>query len=186
MKLLLEDIPSAHTPPPKISRGRVPRQSSPSTLSRRRFVQAGVGVATGAGLAALGWLPTAKLARASHSGTDGYQIKPLPCPSYASDHNCSQGSSSGGCGPSTIYFDACQNNQANHYFGWHKAGQCEWILRKNDCSGSTYDGWRWDPGNCGLCCPTVYRCHDGYKRGLQYCNILDKSICRWVVTCGNC
>jgi len=191
MRLLLNDIPSADEAPARI--GDPPPKTSDiwfatDSLTRRNFVQLGVATASGIGLAALGLLPTAKQAQASHAGTNGYEIKNLPCPSYATNqnHGCSSNSTYHGCGPSTVYTASCQNNQANHKFGWHKSGQCEWILRKNECTGDGDDGWKWDPGNCGNCCPVVYRCHDGIKRGLQFCNFLDKSVCRWVISCGNC
>lgn len=189
MKLLLDEIPSAESEPSKSplagSDGVI--WVARTKMSRRTFTKLTASAAIGVGLAALGALPTARNARASHAGTNGYQIKDLPCPNYATDHNCGNDAPYHGCGPSTVYFDACQFDAGNHKFGWHKAGQCQWILRKNDCvAGTNKDGWKWDPGRCGGCCPVVYRCHDGYKRGLQYCNILDKSVCRAVIRCGNC
>jgi len=186
MKMLLESLPSADEPPRGNPSKRGDIWFASAGITRRRFVQAAGATATGIGLAALGLLPTAKKAYASHAGTDGYQIKELPCPSYASSHNCSSDAPYHGCGDSTVYSAACVENSTYHTYGWHKGSACEWILRKDDCTSSGHDGWKWDPGNCGLCCPVVYRCHDGYKRGLQYCNILDRSICRHVVSCGNC
>lgn len=190
MKLLLDQIPSAEEPPvhaPTLPRSNQDIWFVDHSITRRSFVQLGIAAATGVGLAVLGLLPTAKPAKGSHLGSDGYQIKELPCPSYATtqNHGCSSQAPYYGCGPSTVYGESCQADQANHHFGWHKQGQCGWALRKNECTSSGHDGWKWDPGNCGGCCPVVYRCHDGVKRNAS-CNFLDKSICRWVVTCGSC
>ncbi|MFI6822714.1 peptidoglycan-binding protein [Micromonospora sp. NPDC050187] len=136
------------------------------TLSRRTLLQAGTAV----GMAALSVFPAARRAYA-----DGYTIY-AGCPSYASDHNCSPG-----CGPSTIFADAC--NTSGTYTGFHKNDGVTWILRPNECYTGTYDGWLWRfQGACGACaCSVERRCHDGFRKTSSG---WVKAICRWNTQCG--
>ncbi|HWM01534.1 MAG TPA: peptidoglycan-binding protein [Actinophytocola sp.] len=106
---------------------------------------------------------------------DGYDIYPS-CPSYASDDDCSPG-----CGPSTIFGDACETSGAN--VGFHKDDQVTWRLRPNACFDGSYDGWMWRYDQaCGACsCHVERRCHDGYRNtGSGWV----RSICRWTTDCG--
>ncbi|WP_103500163.1 peptidoglycan-binding protein, partial [Streptomyces sp. SM14] len=107
---------------------------------------------------------------------DGYDIWEGDCPSYASGHDCSPG-----CGPSTVFADACVT--AGAYAGFHKNDGVTWTLRPNQCYSGTYDGWLWrfsEP--CGTCgCGIERRCHDGYRStGSGWV----RSICRWTTECG--
>ncbi|MCT2582218.1 peptidoglycan-binding domain-containing protein [Actinophytocola gossypii] len=135
--------------------------------TRRAVLRAG-GVA---GLTLLGGVfPSVRRAVA-----DGYDIYPR-CPSYASDHDCSPG-----CGPSTVFADACVTSGENT--GFHKDDQVTWRLRPNACLSGSYDGWMWRYDQaCGACsCHIERRCHDGYRRtGSGWVN----SICRWTTECG--
>ncbi|HEX2130733.1 MAG TPA: peptidoglycan-binding protein [Actinophytocola sp.] len=135
--------------------------------TRRAVLRAG-GVA---GLTVLGGVfPSVRRAVA-----DGYDIYPR-CPSYAADHDCSPG-----CGPSTIFADACVTSGENT--GFHKDDQVTWRLRPNACLSGSYDGWMWRYDQaCGACsCHIERRCHDGYRRtGSGWVN----SICRWTTDCG--
>lgn len=135
-------------------------------LSRRALLRAGTAV----GMAALSVFPAARRAYA-----DGYTIYD-GCPTYASDHNCSPG-----CGPSTIFADAC--NTSGTYTGFHKTDGVTWTLRPNECYAGTYDGWLWHyQGACGACaCSVERRCHDGYRKTSSG---WVKSICRWNTQCG--
>lgn len=106
---------------------------------------------------------------------DGYDIYPT-CPSYATDHDCSPG-----CGPSTIFADACVTSGTNT--GFHKNDQVTWKLRPNACLSGSYDGWMWRYDRaCGACsCHIERRCHDGYRStGSGWV----PSICRWTTDCG--
>lgn len=157
--------PAGTTP----ARRRTPARLAGSTgwsLSRRSALQAG----TALGLAVLGVFPAARRALA-----DGYSIYPR-CPSYAADHDCSPG-----CGPSTIFADACNTSGSNT--GFHKDDGVDWTLRPNQCYASSYDGWLWrHDGACGACaCYVERRCHDGYKRTTSG---WVRSICRWNTRCG--
>lgn len=134
-------------------------------LSRRAVLQAG----TALGMAALSVFPAARRAYA-----DGYTIYG-GCPSYAGDHDCSPG-----CGPSTIFADAC--NTGGAYTGYHKNDGTTWKLRPNQCYAGTYDGWLWRyQAACGACaCSVERRCHDGYRKTSSgWVN----SICRWNTQC---
>lgn len=135
--------------------------------TRRRVLQAG----TALGFAALGVFPSARKAYA-----DGYDIYDGPCPSYASSHDCSPG-----CGPSTVYADACETS--GEHAGFHKNDGVTWTLRPNGCFGGTYDGWLWRFNEaCGACgCYIERRCHDGYRKvGGSWV----RSICRFNTDCG--
>lgn len=152
--------------PVRWRRGR--RPSGPGwTPTRRNILRVG-GVL---GLAVLGGVfPSVRRAVA-----DGYDIYP-ECPSYADDQDCSPG-----CGPSTIFADACETSGAN--LGFHKNDQVTWRLRPNACFGGSYDGWMWRYDQaCGACsCHIERRCHDGYRRtGSGWV----RSICRWTTDCG--
>ncbi len=137
------------------------------TPTRRTVLRVG----GAAGLAVLGSVfPSVRRAVA-----DGYDIYP-ECPSYAADHNCSPG-----CGPSTIFGDACVTSGTNT--GFHKDDQVTWKLRPNQCLSGSYDGWMWRYDQaCGACsCHIERRCHDGYRKtGSGWVN----SICRWTTDCG--
>lgn len=149
-------------------RGRTRKLRWPGwTPTRRAVLRAG----SVAGLTVLGGVfPSVRRAVA-----DGYEIYPR-CPSYAADHNCSPG-----CGPSTIFADACVTSGANT--GFHKNDQVTWKLRPNACLSGSYDGWMWRyDQSCGACtCHIERRCHDGYRKtGSGWVN----SICRWTTECG--
>lgn len=148
----------------------LPRATSWPQLRRRSVLTAVLAGGTAAGFAALGVFPAARRAYA-----DGYAIYGS-CPSYADDHNCSPG-----CGPSTIYPDACEISGAN--LGFHRDDGTTWTLRPNQCFSGTYDGWLWMyNGACGACaCYVERRCHDGYRRTSSG---FVKSICRWNTQCG--
>ncbi|GAA1905493.1 hypothetical protein GCM10009716_14240 [Streptomyces sodiiphilus] len=174
----LDAIPTLRNPggprPARRTPAATPRRAAaaegpdrPWTLSRRRAVQA----ATAVGFAALGVFSAARQAYA-----DGYEIWEGACPSYAADHDCSPG-----CGPSTVFADACVT--AGTYTGFHKNDGTTWTLRPNQCYAGTYDGWLWRfSGPCGTCgCGIERRCHDGYRNtGSGWV----RSICRWTTDCG--
>ncbi|MEV6105048.1 peptidoglycan-binding protein [Streptomyces sp. NPDC051940] len=164
----LDDVPLLRRPGSNARRRSVPRTGSAlgAALPRRTVFQA----ATAAGFAALGVFSAAREAYA-----DGYDIWTGACPSYAVDHNCSPG-----CGPSTVYTDACVTSGTNT--GFHKNDGVTWTLRPNQCYSGTYDGWLWRySGACGTCgCGIERRCHDGYRNtGSGWV----KSICRWTTDC---
>lgn len=150
-----------------LARRRRSRPAGLWALSRRALLRGG----TALGLAALSVFPLARRAYA-----DGYDIYTGTCPSYAVDQDCSPG-----CGPSTIFADACAISGT--YTGFHKNDGVTWKLRPNQCFGSTYDGWLWRySGACGACaCSVERRCHDGYR---NTSGGWVKSICRWNTQCG--
>lgn len=139
-------------------------------VQRRTVLRAGAALGTAIGMAAIGVFPAARRAVA-----DGFDIFPS-CPSYATDHNCSPG-----CGPSTIFGDACETSGPN--LGFHRNDGVNWMLRPNQCFSGTYDGWIWRyQGACGTCaCFVERRCHDGYR---QTGSGWVRSICRWNTDCG--
>lgn len=149
---------------------RMPRPAGSMPVSRRTVLRAGAALGTAAGMAAIGVFPAARRAYA-----DGYDIYGS-CPSYASDHDCSPG-----CGPSTIFADAC--NTSGTYAGFHKDDGVTWTLRPNQCYSGNYDGWLWRyQGACGTCtCYVERRCHDGFR---QTGSGWVRSICRWNTDCG--
>lgn len=163
----LHDVPTLRRSGSGGRRSRTGRGALPSFApSRRTVLQA----ATAAGFAALGVFSAAREAYA-----DGYDIWTGACPSYAEDHNCSPG-----CGPSTIYADACVTSGTNT--GFHRTDGVTWTLRPNQCYAGTYDGWLWRySAACGSCgCGIERRCHDGYRNtGSGWV----KSICRWTTDC---
>jgi hypothetical protein len=153
--------------------GPAPRRRAapaPSGLPRRTVLRAATALGTAAGMAALGVFPAVRRAHA-----EGYDIYGA-CPSYATDHNCSPG-----CGPSTIFGDAC--NTGGAHLGFHKDDGTMWMLRPNQCFNQTFDGWLWRyQGACGSCgCFVERRCHDGYR---QTSSGWVRSICRWNTECG--
>jgi hypothetical protein len=190
MRLLVEDIPSfaggsAAVATSVTSRSQMQRSNGVgSRFDRRVFLRRTIEIGMGIGIMSLGIFPPARQALASHVGTEGYKIKPLPCPLINGADNCSPG-----CGPSDVYSDSCQTAEWSHYYGWHKA-TCPWTLRLDEChvdpDGDDWDGWRWDFDPCGCCCPINYRCHDGYKRTSGSCDFVDESICRWTMSCTTC
>ncbi|MFG3662284.1 peptidoglycan-binding protein [Streptomyces sp. NPDC047706] len=163
----LQDVPTLRRPGTGV-RSRAGRGSLESFAPRRRTV---LQAATALGFAALGVLPAARQAYA-----DGYDIWTGACPGYASDHNCSPG-----CGPSTVYADACVTSGTNT--GFHRSDGVTWTLRPNQCYAGTYDGWLWAySAACGSCgCGIERRCHDGYRKTASG---WVKSICRWTTDCG--
>lgn len=184
MKLMLKEIPSINgiksSDASTIDR-RTGNRGPRWVTDRREFIRLVAATGVSVGIASLGVFPPARRAIADHVGNPGHEIKPLPCPGYASDHNCTPA-----CGDSTVYFKSCVRDSSQHRYGWHKTNQCKWVLRKNQCiSGADWDGWRWDPGDCGCCCNVVFRCHDGKKRNSS-CDFVDNSICKWTVKCLAC
>ncbi len=154
----------------------VPRDRATAGWSRRSFMQLAAAAGAGVGLAVLGVFPVVRRARA-----DGYEIKDLPCPGYASGHNCSPG-----CGDSDVCGGGsdgpCCENGSGY---WHLSGaqsNDQYRLRMNECvTGTGWDGWKWDPGACGACSSVIYRCHDGKKR--QSDGSYKPDICRHAVYC---
>jgi len=155
---------------------------------RKRFLRVTAGTGMAIGLASLGVFPPARKALASHPGTQGYQIKSLPCPGDYGTETCNVP-----CAPSTIYPNACFTDPGHHYYGWHRHG-CTvaytraWRLRQDGCDpGTSWDGWKWSVANCENCSGSaVFRCHDGYNCqtgqncDLAYC---DNSVCKWFIGC---
>ncbi|WP_283138964.1 hypothetical protein [Rhizohabitans arisaemae] len=137
----------------------------PAPVSRRSIFRVALAGATSLGLVALTVFPAARTAFAA-----GYRILPYPCPSYATDHNCSPG-----CGPSRVCLDCCDID------GWHRR-RGDFRLRPNQCASGVYDGWLWAySGPCGRCRGGVtYRCHDGYRRVGHWWS---RTICRATVRC---
>ncbi len=154
---------------------------------RRQFLRAAAGTGMAIGLTSLGVFPPARKALASHPGTEGYQIKSLPCPGDYGYEDCGTP-----CAPSTIYQDACYTDPGHHYYGWHRHG-CTiaytkaWRLRQNGCDpGTQWDGWKWQVANCANCNSAVFRCHDGYRcQTGQNCDLsfCDNSVCKWLIGC---
>ena len=152
--------------------------SSSGGFSRRSLLQRLGAAGTGLGIGMLGWLPPARYALASHPNGEGYQII-SGCPAYADGHNCLPG-----CGPSTIYGDACIPEAPHIHWGWHKGSGygADWMLRPNQCHNGVYDGWVWHYHSPCSDCPNsiTRRCHDGYKR---ISGNWVPSICRWRTAC---
>jgi len=181
-----EDLPSALAPPES-------GEARPSTVlatsvavtprSRRDFMRVIGAAGVGIGLAAVGWLPPARRARASHAGTDGYQIADSCWYGGYSD-SCSDP-----CHSSPICGHCCQTDSSAHKYGWHRDTGSKYRLRKDQCtdsdSGSTdWDGWKWQfSGCCAGCTNPWFRCHDG-----RYCSdgtlsTCGPTICKWITTC---
>jgi hypothetical protein len=174
----LEHIPPLRGPRPAgtatVSR-KAPRRNlaiaGATRPSRRSVLRGAVASGMALGFTALGVFPAARRAYA-----DGYDIKGLPCPSYAGPHNCSPG-----CGPSIVYSAACGGD------GWHRVDGNVFIsysLRPNQCYGGWADGWLWRAGGCAGCGTVEWRCHDGWIRTCTTSGcVTSKSICRtgWCV-----
>jgi hypothetical protein len=184
----LQDIPSLYVDESSKDRARFGDGWPVFSWNRGQFLRAAAGTAVGVGLASLGVFPPARRALASHIGTNGYEIKPLPCAALQGPDTCSVP-----CSPSTIYPNACFTDSSNHYVGYHRHG-CSlaytraWRLRQNQCVKDvpTWDGWNWSEPSCGGCGTAVFRCHDGYNCqtghncDLSFC---DTSICKWRISC---
>src|SRR5262245_10855100 len=144
-------------------------------LSRRSVLRTLVASGTFLGFSLLGAFPAARRAYA-----DGYDIKGLPCPSYAENHNCSPG-----CGPSAVVFATCTSS------GWHRtdtvvngSSTTAYRLEPNGCYGGWADGWMWSQSGCLGCLSLDFRCHDGrtYNCYAGRCSSYI-SICRWITRC---
>lgn len=184
MPIDLQDIPSTARPP----RGEVRTRLIPAwretalndPRTRRTFLKAAGAAGTAVGLAALGVFPPARKAFASHVGTDGYQIKDLPCPDdpfYDNNAPCDL------CGPSDNCPSCCIDNSSYHKYGWHKAGNDDptYDLRKGDCvpNNDYHDGWKWDRSGCCGCNSYIkVRCHDGWKNTSSGWT---PTICKWTL-----
>lgn len=149
---------------------------------RRTFVKATLAAGMAAGLATLGLFPPVRKARANHLGSDGYQIS----------ESCHYGGYADSCADpcdiSPICIHCCQTDSADHYYKWHKATGTYYRLRKDDCTSSPWDGWKWVvQACCGNCNNPKYRCHDG-----RYCSdgtlsTCTPTVCKWLSDCpGSC
>jgi hypothetical protein len=181
--MTLDEIPSFTGRRPR-TQPRVRRVTPRQRLSwtRRDFLRRTAVGGMGLGLMSLAVFTPARRAYAVH-GTDGYQIKGLPCPSYAADHNCDPG-----CGPSPIGGSSCQSDPAQHTYGYHRNTLCQYFLRKNECvTGTSWDGWLWEftPSfYCWGCANSItFRCHDGWECSPTTCGSCSKDICRWSTSC---
>lgn len=178
MQLSLEDVPPIRASTAPSNATYIVRQRAPRMVARRSFVKGAVAFGSLAGFTALQIFPQARHARAGHVGSEGYEIKPLPCPSGHGGDGCLPG-----CTDSPVRPNSCHDDSSNHKYGWHKDNTCNWVLRPNDCvTGQDHDGWKWDPGECGCCRDTIYRCHDGKHRD-DSCNFIEPSVCRWTTHC---
>lgn len=176
-------LPSSFAALPSVAHhdgARSARAAHGRPILRRAFVGA-----VGLSLLSLDLLSTKRRAYAGHVGSDGYQIKALPCPDYAGDHNCNPG-----CGPSHVCGGGgsgpCCHPPADHKVDWHKDGpSCSYRLRKDACAPGGWDGWRWAfSGSCGCCGGGLtYRCHDGKRFNPDNCAFVQNTICRATVTC---
>lgn len=163
------EVPSLGIEPANYAQVRRSRGRFPWLIDRRQFIRATIGMGMSAGIMALSVFPAARRARASHVGSEGYEI-------YIPNNlrNCDLGPSGPGtcaepCGPSKIHTFACHPDQ-DHKAGYHK-DTGDWALRPNRCDGTTgldpdADGWRWEPAAVcpGGCDPAQFRCHDGWHR----------------------
>jgi hypothetical protein len=167
----------AGRPPVSRKAPREPSRGLAAALSRRTVLRTMIASGTFLGFSILGAFPAARRAY-----SDGYDIKGLPCPSYAGPHNCSPG-----CGPSVVEFASCGSD------GWHKNGVqtpgiLSYTLLPNNCYGGWADGWMWRyDGTCLGCLSIDFRCHDGRTiscttgRGGSCTSHI--SICRWITRC---
>lgn len=194
----VHDIPTLLGPPP---RGAPRVRRAPALhwvkVTRRRFLQGAARLGISIGLSAIGLLPPARRALATHKLEDGSASKLYPwstngCPSYSfydsNPDTCDQA-----CGPSMIHGDACFSSGT--WRGWHKdhtAGDgTTWKLRPDECASPDYDGWKWKvPRPCnGLAGPTcnnnsLHRCHDGWhNHGTASAPDWHRSICRRKTDC---
>lgn len=139
------------------------------------------GMAATATVLAMGGVQVLVPSRRAYAQSGPYDIKPLPCPSYASDHECRPG-----CGPSLV----CEPNTSkpNGHCCYHPSGSSQgfhdhrspYSLRPNECASNFYDGWIWSQNVCDGCNYIELRCHDGYW---QVGSLSIKTICRWPVKC---
>ncbi|CAN5760447.1 hypothetical protein BH18ACT6_BH18ACT6_11930 [soil metagenome] len=192
--MLLADLPSTRHQPAS-SKPVKRRAAAPFYRVRRRtFVKAMILAGSGLTLNLLGKVP---VARATHVGTDGYEIDPftdsthtttcLQTSFYTSNSGCDF------CGPSTSYPDVCITPAIDpHKTGYHRNTGLDYQLRKNVCShqvGSVdYDGWLWTVASCCWVCQggsncgsyqnATTRCHDGKKCNAQG-GSCSNSICEW-------
>lgn len=161
MITLSEVIPLTHghlaEPGPRTpSRRRVHR-----SYTRRQFLRNASLTLTAAGVAFVGFLPTARRA-AAHTPHDNC-TSTLQTSWYGSCPTAIAGTCSPACGPSPVRGGACNGI-------YHKTahdGVNDWRMRPNECKSGGYDGWYWStaPSSCGICCGgspcPVFRCHDG-------------------------
>jgi hypothetical protein len=186
----LEDIPTLYAADGHARRSRAGSRWPVVSWNRGQFLRATAGTGMAIGLASLGIFPPARKALASHVGSEGYEIKPLPCPSGHGGDTCAVP-----CSPSTIYPNACYTDPGNHFVGYHRHG-CTiaftraWRLRQDDCLDvpSDWDGWKWSESSCEGCGTAVFRCHDGYNcpTGINCNNPVqncDTSVCKWLISC---
>ena len=172
-----ELVPAGGPRPPGARRKRrasVGSEAFDGGVGRRGFVAGAAAGATAVGVTSLGIFPAAREAAAHHDpGHYGYRIRGLPCPSYASSHNCDPG-----CGPSQALGDYCVTS--GQYTGWFRNGG-NYRLRPGACASGA-DGWAWRyDGACGSCATMVeYRCHDGFALiGGSW----QPKVCRWATQC---
>jgi hypothetical protein len=181
-EISLEDIAPLRGPGGRGSeraRRRIPKPPRQAVQVPRRSVLGGVASAGfGLGMAALGVFPAARQAAAAPYD-EYYQIKKLPCPSYAAGHNCSPG-----CGPSKVCASCCRTSGSRKGFHHSSASKPNHKLRPNNCYGGWADGWLWRYAHrCGTCQNTrTYRCHDGWRRTDKYSPYY-RTICRWTTVC---
>jgi hypothetical protein len=175
----LTDIAPLEGPPPPgaIKRRRVGQR--PQYLPARRDVLRGMlTLGAGAGIAALGVIPTARPADAS-SPPGGWKIWSgcAGLGSWVDDDNCN------GCNQRTL----CCCDSA----GYHKGSDygCKYALRPDQCHSGGYDGWTWTYGGCcWIACKScvknrTWRCTDGYYNA-DCAGAPVLSICRYVKTYG--
>ena len=144
--------------------------------NRRRFLTRCFAAGVGLSLGGLAKLPPARNAFASHVGRHPYEIKGLPCPTYASGHQCNPG-----CGPSRVHADACDVADP-HYTGYHRRAGLGWKVRPNQCYGGWADGWRWSTPCVPCLRGATLRCHDGWRCNSSGGNCYP-TICRWFMGC---
>lgn len=158
------------------ARRQIPKGPRGSFRPTRRTVLGGVASAGfGLGMSVLGVFPAARQAAASGY----YDVKGLPCPSYAGPHNCSPG-----CGPSRVCATCCRTSGRRRGFHHSSYSKANHKLRPNHCYGGWADGWLWKySARCGPCRRSrTYRCHDGWKRNTSRSPFY-RTICRWTTQC---
>ncbi|HEX2314090.1 MAG TPA: hypothetical protein VHJ17_10165, partial [Thermomonospora sp.] len=147
--------------------------------SRRSVLGGVMSAGFGLGMAALGVFPAARQARADEAYDEYYEIKRLPCPSYASWHDCSPG-----CGPSQVCASCCRTSGPRKGFHHSSVSKPNHKLRPNKCFGGWADGWLWRwNGRCGECANSrTFRCHDGWRRSSRTSPYY-RTICKWTTAC---
>lgn len=155
----VHDIPTLLGPRP---RGAPHVRRAPALhwarVTRRRFLHVAAGLGISIGLSAVGLLPPARRALATHKLDDGSASKLYPwsangCPFSYDGDTCNEA-----CGTSAIHGDACFTSGT--WAGWHEdhtAGDgTTWKLRPDECASPDYDAWKWKvPLPCnGLAGPT--------------------------------